>query len=81
MKKLGKNLIVISLILLVVDYAWATLWGLRIEPAGNAFQLLYLTFSYEFVRVASYFVFALTNYHMELFWLGIALWITSRKGD
>jgi hypothetical protein len=79
MKKLGKTLIVISLALLVVDYAFATLWGLRIEPAGNLFQLMYINLSYQLARIISYLGFAFTNSHMELFWLGVALWFVGSR--
>lgn len=74
MKKLGKTLIVISLALLVVDYAWSALWELRIEPAGNLFQLMYLNLSYPVARIISFTGYAFTNSQMGLFWLGVALW-------
>ena len=79
MKKLGKTLIVIALILLALDYGWMYLWELRIEPAGNPLQLLYLALPYQFNRVFSYLVHAFTQYRMDLFWLGVALWFVGRK--
>lgn len=79
MKKLGKTLVVISLITLIVDYIWGHFWGLRIEPAGNPIQLLYLALPYQFNRIFSYLVHAFTQYRMDLFWLGFALWFVSRK--
>lgn len=81
MKKLGKTLIVFSLTLLVVDYAWSTLWELRIEPAGNLFQLMYLNLSYPVARIISYLGYAFTNSHMELFWLGVCLWYVGGTED
>jgi len=75
MKKLGKTLIVIALALLIADYAWGSL----LEPGGSLIQLFYLTFSYRLARIFSYLGFAFTNSHMELFWLGIALWFVGRK--
>ena len=79
MKKLGKTLIVISLILLVTDYGWNCIWGLRIEPAGNPVQLLFLALPYWFNRIFAYLAFAFANPRMELFWLGIVLLIVDRK--
>lgn len=81
MKKLGKNLIVISLVLVVLDYGWNCIWGLRIEPAGNAIQLLFLALPYWFNRTLAYLAFAFTGIRMELFWLGFALWFTARRGE
>ena len=80
MKKLGKTLIMIGLMLLVLDYGWNYLWGLRIEPAGNSIQILFMALPYQFNRVFSYLAFEFAHSRMELFWLGIALWITNRKG-
>ncbi len=79
MKKLGKTLIVISLILLVLNYGWGCLWQLRIEPAGNPVQLFFLAMPYQFNRVFAYLAYAFTNSQMGLFWLGIALRFVGRK--
>jgi hypothetical protein len=81
MKKLGKTLIVISLILLVTQYAWNWHWSLRIEPAGNPIQLFFLARPYWFNRIYAYIGYAFANSHMELFWLGFALWFVGLKEE
>lgn len=80
MKRLGKTLIVIALVLVVLDYGWMYLWELRIEPAGNPIQLFFMAIPYQFSRIF-YFVHLFTATHMNLFWLGIALWISQRGDD
>ena len=78
MKKLGKTLIVIALILVVLDYGWMHLWELRIEPAGNPVQLFFMALPYQVNRIF-YLVHLFTAVPMDLFWLGIALWFVDRK--
>ena len=81
MRKLGKTLVLISLILLVVDYGWASIWAMRIEPAGNFWQLLFFEWSYQLARVFSFVMFSFANSQMALFWLGVGMWIVGKHQE
>jgi hypothetical protein len=79
MKKLGKTLVVIGLVLLVTEVVWFRLWGMVYEPAGNLIQVLFLSIeSISVRRLIADWGSTLFRSHMELFWLGIALWISQR---